>query len=49
VRNNFAHEYPDEEAEKAANLNAAWQYAPVLLSIAQAVQDYLREKHNVTP
>ena len=47
VRNNFAHEYPDEDAEKAANLNAAWKYAPVLLSVARAVGDYLRTKHRI--
>jgi hypothetical protein len=47
VRNNFAHEYPDADAEKAANLNAAWQHAPVLLSVALAVTDYLRDKHGI--
>ena len=25
IRNQFAHEYPDDHEEKAANINAAWQ------------------------
>jgi hypothetical protein len=47
VRNNFAHEYPDEDAEKAANLNAAWQHAPVVPSVAHAVAEYLGDKHGI--
>lgn len=47
VRNSFAHEYPDEDAEKAANLNAAWQHAPVVLSVSHAVAEYLRDKHGI--
>jgi len=47
VRNNFAHDYPDEPAEKAANLNAAWRYAPVLLTITQLIVDYLHDKHRI--
>ncbi|MCG5549479.1 hypothetical protein [Halorhodospira halochloris] len=48
VRNQFAHEYPDDHGEKAANLNAAWQLTPPLLSVAQRCAQYAREKHGVT-
>ncbi len=48
VRNRFAHEYPDQHAEKAVNLNAAWTDVPVLISVAQGVERYLVAKHGLT-
>jgi len=47
VRNNFTHEYPEEDSAKAINLNAAWQYVPVLLSVVQAMKDYARRQYGI--
>jgi len=48
IRNQFAHEYPDQHREKAVNLNAAWEAVPVLLAIASNVASYLYDKHGLT-
>ena len=53
VRNNFTHEYPDENSSKAINLNAAWQCIPVLLSVVQAMKamkamkNYARRQYGI--
>ena len=47
VRNNFTHEYPDEDSAKATNLNAALQYVPVLLSVVQSMKDYARRQYGI--
>ena len=41
IRNNFAHEYPDEHTEKAENLNAAWYKSVELIEICQKIEHYL--------
>jgi len=47
VRNNFTHEYPDEDSAKAINLNAVWQYVPALLSVVQFMKDYSRRQYGI--
>jgi len=41
IRNNFAHEYPDEHKEKADNLNVAWNNTPDFIALCQNIEDYL--------
>ena len=41
IRNNFAHEYPDEHKEKAENLNAAWHSSAELIQISEKIELYL--------
>ncbi len=41
IRNGFTHEYPDESAEKAENMNAAWQSSPKLIRINNKIKAYL--------
>lgn len=41
IRNNFAHEYPDEHKEKAENLNAAWDKTLDLVHTANVIESYL--------
>jgi len=43
LRNDFTHEYPDEAAEKADNLNRAFALAPSLLAVAENAQRYLHD------
>ncbi|MGM0413486.1 MAG: hypothetical protein ACQERG_09250, partial [Pseudomonadota bacterium] len=49
VRNTFAHEYPDDDAEKAAHLNAAWELTATLLEVGRRCVTYAREEHGVMP
>jgi hypothetical protein len=42
LRNSFTHEYPDDPAEKVANLNMARSMSPELLAVAEAMAEYLR-------
>ena len=44
VRNSFAHEYPEQHSEKAAHLNAAWDYSPTLLSITETISHYANRR-----
>jgi len=48
IRNQFAHEYPDQHQEKALNLNTAWEAVQPLLAIARKIAVYLEEKHRLT-
>ena len=47
IRNQFAHEYPDDHEEKAANLNAAWRLTGELLETNRRVLAYARRQHGV--
>lgn len=43
IRNAFAHDYPDSEADKAEALNSAWQSAPQLITILISMSDYFKQ------
>ena len=45
IRNAFAHDYPEAEAERANALNLAWQTAPALLQIAENVHSYCQHQN----
>ena len=47
IRNQFAHEYPDDHEEKAANLNAAWRLTGELLETNRRIVDYARRQHGL--
>ena len=47
VRNQFAHEYPDDQEENAANLNVARRLTGELLETNRRVLDYARRQHGV--
>ncbi|WP_257285950.1 hypothetical protein [Endozoicomonas sp. SESOKO1] len=40
IRNAFAHDYPEAEAERVNALNMAWQNTPLLLQVAENVHRY---------
>ena len=45
IRNAFAHDYPEGEADHANALNLAWQTASELLQIAENVQSYCHHQN----
>lgn len=40
IRNDFAHDYPNHESERAEALNAAWQQAPIIIEILNKIANY---------
>lgn len=44
IRNAFAHDYPEAEAEKANALNMAWKNAPLLIRVAEDIQSYCQQQ-----
>lgn len=45
IRNDFAHEYPDQHRKKALALNAAWEGSRELLQIVNRIHHHLRQRH----
>ncbi|WP_422445218.1 MULTISPECIES: hypothetical protein [unclassified Endozoicomonas] len=44
IRNAFAHDYPEAEAERVNALNMAWQNTPLLLKVAENVYRYCEQQ-----
>ncbi|WP_299734743.1 hypothetical protein [uncultured Endozoicomonas sp.] len=45
IRNAFAHDYPEAEAERVNAINLAWKVAPELLDIADNIYHYCQRQN----
>lgn len=47
IRNSFAHDYPDQDRQKAENFNAAREYSNYLLTVTKNIEQYIQQHYGV--